>query len=61
LMGVEGGESNESDQEDKALSDAAAEKLKIAFRYEGMKQHADSIPQSDRSPFFSYFCPSFRY
>lgn len=43
LMGVEGGSSGVESEEDEG-DKAAGEKLKIAFRYEGMKQHAVTIP-----------------
>lgn len=47
LMGVQdAGPVVESD--DEAVT-AATEKLKIAFRYEGMKQHAVEVPQPSRT------------
>lgn len=50
LMGVEGGALAESEEEDEGVK-AAGEKLKIAFRYEGMKQHAVGVPPPSRELF----------
>lgn len=48
LMGVEGGSSGVESEEEDEGEKAAGEKLKIAFRYEGMKQHAVTIPAPAR-------------
>lgn len=46
LMGVDGAElgGGEGNEEDEDGEKVAGEKLKIAFRYEGMKQHAVTAP-----------------
>lgn len=51
LPGVEGaGQLAANDDKDEATEVAAqAEKMKIAFRYEGMKQHAVTVPEPPSS------------
>ena len=51
LMGVQDGVRGPESEDE-----ATGEKLKIAFRYEGMKQHPSQVPQPARTSLTSSYC-----
>lgn len=57
LMEVDGGQVLGDDEDEQESSEAKEEKLKIAFRYEGMKQHATTVS----APAGELFCTPLRW
>ena len=58
LMEVDGGQVLGDDEDEDEGKDAREEKLKIAFRYEGMKQHATTLSAPAREPGGVRYLPS---